>query len=308
VAAVKVPTSVYVIWYAAAVAALAGLLFFFPYPWLALVALWFAASGGALLKALASGRGPSVVAVREYFRVSSYVAVFAVASLLYEVVGLGDGLAGVVLATAYLSVLWINASFFLRAPYALQRAGLTVTEDGRKRILDVAVVFGTWPAALVAAVTVAALAFYFRGQEPVRLWPFIIERYAAVAAVIAAAYLLVYVLLVTRYRPAAARRYHFGGAPAEDLILVWRPVKWGLAAALPAALVVAYFCQGYRVSTWATAFAWLPPFYLALVARRPLLPEDATEKGFNATAFFIACFFSAVILPVVFAYAAQYFG
>jgi hypothetical protein len=301
----KVSASVYVIWYAAAAAALAGLLFLFPYPWFALVALCFGAAA-PLLKALASRPELSRVGVREFFRVSSYVAVYAAASFLYEFIDLGSDLVRAASAAAYVAVLWINVSFFLRAPYVLQRVGATASEEGRKKILDVAVVFASWPLALWAIIFFAGLAFYYRGEPPVAAWSFVIKHYPALSAAIAAAYFLSYVFVVTRYRPATARRYHFGTAPAEDVASAWRPTLWALLAALPAALLVAYFSRSYDVPLAATIFAWLPAFYLALVARRPLAPEGVAEKEFNAVAFFIICIFSAFILPVIFAYAAQY--
>jgi hypothetical protein len=169
----------------------------------------------------------------------------------------------------------------------------------------VAVVFGSWPLAFFAAAAVGGLAYYYRAQEPLGLSAFIVEHYAAVAAGVASAYFLGYVLVVGRYRPAAARRYHFGAAPAKDLRPVWRPSLWALLAVLPAALVTACFSGGYDVPLAATLFMWLPPFYLALVARRPLAPEEVAEKGFNASAFFMICLLSAVVVPLGLVYAVR---
>ncbi|MEE9456263.1 MAG: hypothetical protein V3W11_03825, partial [bacterium] len=90
-----------------------------------------------------------------------------------------------------------------------------------------------------------------------------------------------------------------------ELAPAWRPVRWGALAALPAALIVACFSQRYDVGLAATVFAWLPLFYLALVARRRLAPDDVTEKKFDATAFFIIILLSSVLLPFAFAFAIQ---
>lgn len=301
----EVPRSVCVIWYATAAAAYAGLLFYLPYPWLALTALYFVVAAGPLLKAFASAGDSSPVAVREFFRVASYVTVFVVASFLYELVDLPGDLSRMALGAFYLAALWINASFLLRAPYALQRAAVPATEEGKKKLLDVAVVFGFWPVSLLAAVAVGGLAVSYRAEEPTRVWSFIIGHYLAVAAAIAAAYFLLYALVVTRYRGATARRYHFGRALTRELAPVWRPVRWGLLAALPAALIVACFSRRYDVGLAATVFAWLPLFYLALVARRQLAPDDVAERKFDATAFFIIVFLSSVLLPFAFAFAVQ---
>jgi hypothetical protein len=74
---------------------------------------------------------------------------------------------------------------------------------------------------------------------------------------------------------------------------------------LAAALIVAYFSPSYDVPLVATFFALLPPFYLALVARRRLAPDDVAERKFDATAFFVILIISSVLLPFVFAFAVQ---
>lgn len=228
-----------------------------------------------------------------------------VASAAYELVDVASPSGRMALAGAYVAALWFNVSFFLRAPYALQRIAVTVTEEGKQKLLDVAVVFGSWPLAFFAAAAVGGLAYYYRAEEPVALSAFVIEHYAAVAAGVASAYFLAYVMVVGRYRPATARRYHFGAALRKDLRPVWRPSLWALLAVLPAAFAVAFFSGGYDVPLAAALFIWLPPFYLALVARRPLAPEEVAERKFNAVAFFMGGVFSAVLIPIVLFLAAQ---
>ena len=301
----KVPRSVYVIWYATAAAAYAGLLYHLPYPWLALAGLYFVVAAGPLLKALAFAGDSSPVAVRDFFRVASYVTVFVVASFLYEFIDLPGDLGRMALAAFFIAALWVNASFLLRAPYAVQQAAAPTTEEGKKRLLDVAVVFGLWPGSLLAALVVGGLALHSRGEEPARLWAFIIEHYLTVASVIATAYFLVYVLIITRYRGATARRYHFGVALTRELAPAWRPARWGAPAVLAAALIVAYFSPSYNVPLAATFFAWLPLFYLALVARRRLAPDDVAERKFDATAFFMILIISSLLLPFIFAFVVQ---
>ncbi|UCH79008.1 MAG: hypothetical protein JSU81_03405 [Candidatus Coatesbacteria bacterium] len=254
---------------------------------------------------MTSDRSRSSLSGREFFRLASYVAVALAASAAYGLVDVASAYGRMALAGAYVAALWFNVSFFLRAPYALQRTAPTTTEEGKQKLLDVAVVFGSWPLAFFAAAAVGGLAFYYRAQEPVGASAFIIEHYAAVAAGVASAYFLGYVLAVGRYRPATARRYHFGGARTKDLRPVWRPALWVLLGVLPAALATACFSGGNDVPMAATFFMWLPPFYLALVARRPLAPEEAAERKFSAVAFFMGGVFSAVVVPFGVIYAVR---
>jgi hypothetical protein len=209
------------------------------------------------------------------------------------------------LAAFYVAALWINASFLLRAPYALQRAAEPADEEAKRKLLDVAVVFGFWPAALLAVVGVGFYAFTYRGEGPRGVWSFIVDHYLAVAAAISAAYFLLYAFVVTRYRGATARRYHFGRALTKELAPTWRPVCWGSLIALPAALIVACFSRRYDVGLAAIVFAWLPLIYLALVASRQHTPGDVTERRFEAPAFFIVIFLSSVLLPFAFAFAVE---